>query len=144
MSRDLTDRELAKALHKHPRTIQRWAASGRLPSAYKAGRSWRIPLSSLSASQSAAAASRRLGALYEQKTAMSDLRELLRVSRAAVGDASAQDCHDAMEATDSLNAEIESFRQAVWMRAGRAGRDEALGKRRHERARASHGSGLSR
>lgn len=40
---DLTDAEVALMLRKHLRTIQRWCASGRLPGAYKAGRSWRIP-----------------------------------------------------------------------------------------------------
>jgi excisionase family DNA binding protein len=47
MSADLRDFELALMLGKHPRTIQRWCAAGKLPGAYKAGRSWRIPRSAL-------------------------------------------------------------------------------------------------
>lgn len=46
MATDLTDVQAAKLLGKDPRTIQRWCAqgpSGKLPDAYKAGRSWRIP-----------------------------------------------------------------------------------------------------
>ena len=46
---DLTDREVALALRKHVRTVQRWCASGRLADAYKAGRAWRIPAASLEA-----------------------------------------------------------------------------------------------
>jgi len=51
MTRDLSDREVARALGKHPRSIQRWCGAGRLPGAYKAGRSWRIPRSALRAAQ---------------------------------------------------------------------------------------------
>jgi excisionase family DNA binding protein len=40
---DLTDKEVAKLLRKHPRTVQRRCQAGKLPGAYKAGRSWRIP-----------------------------------------------------------------------------------------------------
>lgn len=43
MATDLNDREAARLLDKHPRTIQRWCERGKLPGAYKAGRSWRIP-----------------------------------------------------------------------------------------------------
>ena len=43
VARDLTDREAARELGKHPRTIQRWCTSGALPGARKVGRSWRIP-----------------------------------------------------------------------------------------------------
>jgi len=45
--RDLSDREVAQALRKSVRTVQRWCASGRLSGAYKAGRSWRIPRATL-------------------------------------------------------------------------------------------------
>jgi excisionase family DNA binding protein len=38
----LTDREVARLLRKHPRTIQRWCQSGKLR-CRKVGRSWRIP-----------------------------------------------------------------------------------------------------
>ncbi len=38
-----TDREVARLLRKHPRTIQRWCKTGKLRGARKAGRSWRIP-----------------------------------------------------------------------------------------------------
>jgi excisionase family DNA binding protein len=51
MSRDLSDQEVARALGKHPRSIQRWCQAGRLPGAYKAGRSWRIPRSALRAAR---------------------------------------------------------------------------------------------
>ncbi len=44
---DLSDVQVANALGKHKRTIQRWCASGKLLGAYKAGRSWRIPPSAL-------------------------------------------------------------------------------------------------
>jgi hypothetical protein len=40
---DFADAELADAFGKHRRTIQRWCVAGKLPGAYKAGRSWRIP-----------------------------------------------------------------------------------------------------
>jgi excisionase family DNA binding protein len=43
IAHDLTDIELARRLGKHPRTVQRWCKAGKLPGAYKAGRSWRIP-----------------------------------------------------------------------------------------------------
>ncbi len=43
MARDLSDREVARQLDKHPRTIQRWCNAGALPGARKLGRSWRIP-----------------------------------------------------------------------------------------------------
>lgn len=45
----LTDAEAAAELRKHPRTIRRWCQAGRLPGAFKAGRSWRIPRSALPA-----------------------------------------------------------------------------------------------
>ncbi|MGH8574287.1 MAG: helix-turn-helix domain-containing protein [Gammaproteobacteria bacterium] len=47
MTTDMTDMEVAEALRKHRRTIQRWAQKGLLPGAYKAGRAWRIPRSAL-------------------------------------------------------------------------------------------------
>lgn len=51
MARDLSDVEVARALRKHPRSIQRWCLAGKLPGAYKAGRSWRIPRSALRAAR---------------------------------------------------------------------------------------------
>ncbi len=51
MTRDLSDREVARALGMHPRSIQRWCQAKKLPGAYKAGRSWRIPRSALRAAQ---------------------------------------------------------------------------------------------
>ncbi len=47
MAEDLTDLEAAHLVRKHPRTLQRWCQVGKLPGAYKAGRSWRIPRSAL-------------------------------------------------------------------------------------------------
>jgi hypothetical protein len=47
----LTDRVVARALLKHPRTIQRWCKDGKLPGATKAGRSWRIPMRALREAQ---------------------------------------------------------------------------------------------
>jgi hypothetical protein len=49
MARDLTDVEVARELGMHPRSIQRQCMAGKLPGAYKAGRSWRIPRSALRA-----------------------------------------------------------------------------------------------
>jgi hypothetical protein len=43
----LTDVEVAALLRKHPRTIRRWCQADQLPGAHKAGRSWRVPRSSL-------------------------------------------------------------------------------------------------
>ncbi len=51
MARDLSDKEVARALRMHPRSIQRWCQAGKLPGAYKAGRSWRIPRSALRAAR---------------------------------------------------------------------------------------------
>ena len=51
MARDLTDREVARELGMHPRSIQRRCQAKKLPGAYKAGRSWRIPRSALRAAQ---------------------------------------------------------------------------------------------
>ncbi len=51
MTRDLSDREVARALGMHPRSIQRWCQAKKLPGAYKAGRSWRIPRSALRAAR---------------------------------------------------------------------------------------------
>lgn len=51
MARDLTDWEVARELGMHPRSIQRRCQAGKLPGAYKAGRSWRIPRSALRAAQ---------------------------------------------------------------------------------------------
>jgi hypothetical protein len=34
---------VARLVRKHVRTVQRWCMAGKLPGAYKAGRSWRIP-----------------------------------------------------------------------------------------------------
>ena len=51
MARDLTDVEVARVLRMHPRSIQRRCQAGRLPGAYKAGRSWRIPPAALRAAQ---------------------------------------------------------------------------------------------
>jgi len=47
MQGDLSDKEVAKLLRKHPRTIQRRCQAGKFPGAYKAGRSWRIPRQTL-------------------------------------------------------------------------------------------------
>ena len=51
MARDLSDREVARELGMHPRSIQRRCQAGKLPGAYKAGRSWRIPRSALRTAQ---------------------------------------------------------------------------------------------
>jgi excisionase family DNA binding protein len=47
MAAEFTDKEVASALRVDPRTIQRWCKAGKLPGAYKAGRSWRIPQKTL-------------------------------------------------------------------------------------------------
>lgn len=47
MATDLSDKEAAILVGKHPRTIQRWCAAGKLLGSYKAGRSWRIPREAL-------------------------------------------------------------------------------------------------
>src|SRR5437868_2556501 len=67
---DLTDTEVAQRLGKHPRTIQRWCSAGRLPGAYKAGRSWRIPHAALRRAE--------LGAALEQDDYRSELRAAVR------------------------------------------------------------------
>ena len=51
VARDLTDKEVARELGKHPRTIQRWCRAEKLPGAYQVGRSWRIPRSALRAAE---------------------------------------------------------------------------------------------
>ncbi len=51
MARDLTDVEVARELGMHKRSIQRRCQAEKLPGAYKAGRSWRIPRSALRAAQ---------------------------------------------------------------------------------------------
>ena len=51
MARDLTDREVARELGMHKRSIQRRCQAKKLPGAYKVGRSWRIPRSALRAAQ---------------------------------------------------------------------------------------------
>jgi len=51
VARDLTDREAAVELGKHPRTIQRWCKAGALPGARKVGRSWRVPPAAIRAAQ---------------------------------------------------------------------------------------------
>lgn len=48
---DWTDREVAAALRKSVRTVQRWCDAGKLPGAHKAGRSWRIPGRALTRAQ---------------------------------------------------------------------------------------------
>lgn len=53
---ELTDYELARLVRKHPRTVQRWCVAGKLPGAYKAGRSWRIPRRALQVAKLDAAA----------------------------------------------------------------------------------------
>lgn len=55
MPTDLTDTEVATRVGKHRRTIQRWCQEEKLPGAYKAGRSWRIPPASLRAAELAQA-----------------------------------------------------------------------------------------
>src|SRR5215207_2778933 len=40
---ELTDREVARELRVHVRTVQRWCGRGLLEGAFKAGRRWRIP-----------------------------------------------------------------------------------------------------
>jgi hypothetical protein len=41
------DVEVARLVRKDVRTVQRWCVAGKLPGAYKAGRSWRIPTDAL-------------------------------------------------------------------------------------------------
>jgi excisionase family DNA binding protein len=53
VARDLTDREVARELGKHLRTIQRWSRAGVLPGARKVGRSWRIPPEAVRATKAA-------------------------------------------------------------------------------------------
>jgi Helix-turn-helix domain len=48
---------MARLLRKDPRTMQRWCRQGKLPGAYKAGRSWRIPPAALREAKLAAALS---------------------------------------------------------------------------------------
>lgn len=70
---DLSDREVAEALRKSVRTVQRWCAAGKLPGAYKSGRSWRIPRASLDVAHREAVARFEHGA-------MGELGESLRVA----------------------------------------------------------------
>lgn len=58
VARDLTDREAARELGKHVRTVQRWCRAGDLPGARKVGRSWRIPAAAIRARRAAAAGGR--------------------------------------------------------------------------------------
>ena len=51
MARDLSDREVARELGKHPRTIQRWCLAGDLPGARKVGCRWRIPAADVRATR---------------------------------------------------------------------------------------------
>jgi len=46
-----TDREAALALNVSPRSVQRYCSDGKLPGAFKEGRSWRIPAQALRAFQ---------------------------------------------------------------------------------------------
>jgi excisionase family DNA binding protein len=62
---DLSDLEVARALGKSVRTVQRWCESGKLPGAYKAGRSWRIPRASLPRAHSGAVGRFERGPLGE-------------------------------------------------------------------------------
>lgn len=47
MAADLNDVDAARLVRKDVRTVQRWCMAGKLPGAYKSGRSWRIPTDAL-------------------------------------------------------------------------------------------------
>ena len=47
MTADLNDVEVARLFRKDVRTVQRWCMAGKLPGAYKSGRSWRITTDAL-------------------------------------------------------------------------------------------------
>lgn len=97
---DLTDVEVARALRKHPRTIQRWCKAGKLPGAYKAGRAWRIPRRSLRSAQ----LSRAFGADQIE-------REL---------GAAALACGELAEELDALEVHVPPPLVRNWRRADRA------------------------
>jgi len=87
MAGDLTDTEVAQALGKHPRSIQRWCQAGKLLGAYKAGRSWRIPRSALRAAELESAFAR---------------------------DPIERELHAAVLACRMLNAEVEEVRRGTY------------------------------
>ncbi len=82
MGRDLTDREAARRLGKHLRTIQRWCQTGVLPNAHKLGRSWRIPEADLWGAQVGQSADEAERALRAARLACEDLRAEVEAARA--------------------------------------------------------------
>ena len=116
---DLTDREVAKALRKSVRTIQRWCQSGKLPDAYKAGRAWRIPERSLDAAHRDAVlrlARDPLGEVIEEMHATS--AELKRTTN-LVADADARTVEHLHSALEALTAAAKAAGAAALERRKR-------------------------
>jgi len=116
---DLTDREVAKALRKSVRTVQRWCESGKLSDAYKAGRSWRIPERSLDAVHRDAVrrlARDPLGDVIEEMRATS---AQLRRATNLIADADARAVEDLRSALDALTAGAKAAGNAALERRKR-------------------------
>jgi len=100
VSEHLTDLEAARLLRKHPRTIQRWCQAGKLPGAYKAGRSWRIPPPAL-----------RQAGLPSGRKPEEDYVLELRKATAVVGEIAAE-----LEELRQLGLDEEPRRRRDWRR----------------------------
>lgn len=97
-----TDREVAAALRKSQRTIQRWCAAGRLPGAFKAGRAWRIPEVALAREQARVVRRHLDGPLDVIGREAAALAKTLETVEADVASASAEECRTVLVGVDAL------------------------------------------
>jgi len=116
---DLTDREVARALRKSLRTVQRYCAKGALPGAYKAGRSWRIPRAALDAPHRGAVDRLAAGPMAETLKELRGTSTWLRRAHDQIGEADLQTVKRLVELLQTLGAELTE-----------------AGKRAHDRRRA--------
>jgi excisionase family DNA binding protein len=132
---DLSDSEVAQALNKSVRTVQRWCLAGRLSGAYKAGRSWRIPWASLDAPHRDAV--RRL-ARGPMGDVLADLRatsERLVRGRDDVGKAGPQTVDDFLAILVTLEAELKTTGKLAADRRRKLAHDAGLARRLRSRAK---------
>jgi excisionase family DNA binding protein len=130
---DLSDREVARVLRKSVRTIQRWCQAGKLPGAYHAGRSWRIPRSALDAAHRGAVDRLALGPVAASLPVLRATTALLERIDGDLADADMQSVERLLAAVDALRAKIAAVGKHATERRRALERDRQLALRARRR-----------
>jgi excisionase family DNA binding protein len=130
---DLSDREVADALQKSVRTVQRWCNSGKLSGAYHAGRAWRIPRASLDAAHRDAVGRFERGPIAELREALHVVSQQLTRATQDIAEADLQTIERLIKRLRTLETSVKTTGKLASERRRGLVRDEDLAKRSRSR-----------